>query len=387
MLVLDASLVSVLGDSLGISAGTVPSGGCDGGLAQALRPAHVMESIKQKPSLPARGLAASALPDFRNLGVLLRVLLLVNVLLVLTVLIRVDHGEAFVAELLLMAGRVELPLFIVVLLLYLLAPRLARTSARTGEVAILAAVAAVVALSWPLLDGGSGSLGRALGWAVAAAAICLFYFEYRSRRLSPALTEARLLALTARIRPHFLFNSLNGVLGVIRSDPRRAERGLEELAELFRALMQDNRELVPLAEEIALCERYIDLERLRLGERLAVRWEMARGGAEGDALGRALVPPLMLQPLIENAVYHGIEPAAEAGEIVVRIARHGDELRLEVDNPVADIDQHRAGNRMALDNIRERLMLFFDLEAGLDIDSGGGRHRVRIRLPWRRASA
>ena len=95
----------------------------------------------------------------------------------------------------------------------------------------------------------------------------------------------------------------------------------------------------------------------------------------------------MLQPLIENAVYHGIEPAAEAGEIVVRIARHGDELRLEVDNPVADVDQHRAGNRMALNNIRERLMLFFDLEAGLDIDSGGRRHRVRIRLPWRRASA
>ena len=95
------------------------------------------------------------------------------------------------------------------------------------------------------------------------------------------------------------------------------------------------------------------------------------------------MPPLLLQPLLENAVYHGIEPSTEAGEVVVRVDRRGEVLSLEVDNPVCDAVRHHAGNRMALDNIRERLMLFYDLEAGLEIDEGGGRYRVRIRLPYR----
>ena len=189
------------------------------------------------------------------------------------------------------------------------------------------------------------------------------------------------MALTSRIRPHFLFNSLNGVLGVIRSDPRRAERALEELADLFRAQMQENRELVPIADELALCERYLDLEQLRLGERLQVRWLL-------DTCPRnALVPPLLLQPLLENAVYHGVEPASGPAEIVVHIERRAAEVLIKVDNPVADVERHHAGNRMALDNIRERLMLFFDLEAHLETERRNGRYRVSIRFPYRRKSA
>jgi two-component system sensor histidine kinase AlgZ len=243
----------------------------------------------------------------------------------------------------------------------------------------------VAAVAYPLLrpaagDGGGLAVVRWVAWAAAAAGICLLYFDYRSRRFSPAVTEARLMALAARIRPHFLFNSLNAVLGVIRSDPRRAERALEELADLFRVVMRDNRELVPLGDEITLCERYLDIERLRLGERLIVRWDT------GQCPRDALVPPLLLQPLVENAVYHGIEPAAEAGEVVIRLLRRGSELHLEVDNPLADRGRQHVGNRMALDNIRERLMLFFDLEAGLDIARGNGRHRVHIHLPYRRTT-
>jgi two-component system sensor histidine kinase AlgZ len=102
---------------------------------------------------------------------------------------------------------------------------------------------------------------RPLLWSLVTAGCVMAYFHLRGAARAPVLVEARLLALTARIRPHFLFNSLNGVLGVLRSNPRRAEEGLEELADLFRALMQDNRELVPLADEIALCERYLNLER------------------------------------------------------------------------------------------------------------------------------
>ncbi|MDX9885153.1 sensor histidine kinase [Thauera sp.] len=344
------------------------------------------ESIKQKPAR----LAGPGLPDFRNLGVMLRVLLVVNLLALLTVALRADQAERLVAELALMAGRVELPLLLAVLLLYLLGPALRRLGARAGQVAVFAVASLAVLVSSPLTGADAPALLRALAWSWLAAAIALLYFDYRSWRFTPALAEARLMALTARIRPHFFFNSLNGVLGVIRSDPRRAERALEELADLFRALMQDHRERVPLRDEVALCERYVDIERLRLGERLLVRWEFAGAGDAGatpsamrEALLDAHVPPLLLQPLLENAVYHGIEPSTETGEVVVRVARRGEVLSLEVDNPVCDAVRHHAGNRMALDNIRERLMLFYDLEAGLEIDEGGGRYRVRIRLPYR----
>ncbi|ATE59020.1 sensor histidine kinase [Thauera sinica] len=354
-----------------------------------------MESIKQK----AVPLSAPGLPDFRNLGVMLRLLLAVNLLALVTVLLRVDDPALVVPELVLTGGRLELPLLLAALVLYLAAPRLARLGTQGGRAAVFVIAALAVVASFPLLEGasdvGAVALARRLAWAMGATAACLFYFDYRNRRYSPALTEARLLALTARIRPHFLFNSLNGVLGVIRSEPRRAERALEELADLFRALMQDNRDLVALGDEVALCERYVDLERLRLGERLTVRWELDDGADEGTAgsgagsarplLMHALVPPLLLQPLLENAVYHGIEPASEAGEVVVRIAHRGGELRIEVDNPVCDGVRHQTGNRMALDNIRERLMLFFDLEAALDIDAGNERYRVCIRLPYRSA--
>ena len=338
-----------------------------------------MESIKQKPT--ALG-APATLPDFRNLGVILRLLVVVNLFALATLLVRVDEGGRLLAEAALMAGRVELPLLLIVLLLYLTSPWLRARPPRLAQAGVLGLVVLVVVLGFPLVEGGS--LFRHLVWALTATLLCLFYFDYRIRRYSPALAEARLQALTARIRPHFLFNSLNGVLGVIRTDPRRAERALEELADLFRALMGENRELVPLGDELALCERYIDLERLRLGERLLVRWDLpASGTVEHAALMRAQVPALFLQPLLENAVYHGIEPSAEIGEVRVRIELRGDELRLEVDNPVSEVARSAAGNRMALDNIRERLMLFFDLEAGLDNSCADGRYRVRIRLPYR----
>ena len=351
------------------------------------------ESIKQKPS----ALGAPGLPDFRNLGVMLRVLLAVNLFAALTVAMRLDAPGRLVEELALMAGRVELPLLLSLLLLYLGAPWLGGLPVAAGRVGVLAlaglaAVAASLLAAVPVAE-----WWRPLGWAGLATALCLAYFDWRSRRLSPAFAEARLIALTARMRPHFFFNCLNGVLGVIRSEPRRAEQALEELAELFRALMQDGRERVSLAEEVELAERYLGLERLRLGERLMVRWEFGEDGPEhesgrGEAGGtgrraellRARVPSLLLQPLLENAVYHGIEPAAGAGEVVVRIARHGKELLIEVDNPVAAQGAHHVGNRMALDNIRERLMLFHDLEARLEIDEADGRYRVRIRLPWKK---
>jgi hypothetical protein len=198
------------------------------------------------------------------------------------------------------------------------------------------------------------------------------YFDLRNRAFSPALAEARLMALTARIRPHFLFNSLNAVLGVIRSDPRRAEAALEELSDLFRVLMRENRELVTLGEEFALCRQYLELERLRLGERLQVVWESTACPQD------AQVPPLMLQPLLENAVYHGIEPLAAqpAAVTVARKARGRGDPHRAVESRDHGENAHHAGNRMALDNIRERLMLFYDLEARLETETQDGLFRV-----------
>jgi two-component system sensor histidine kinase AlgZ len=218
---------------------------------------------------------------------------------------------------------------------------------------------------------------RAALLAAVAAGALLAYFRLRADALSPAVAEARLAALTARIRPHFLFNSLNAVLSLIRAEPRRAERALEELADLFRALMREHRDLVPLADEIALCRQYLDLEKLRLGERLQVEWII------DDLPGELRVPPLLLQPLLENAVYHGVEPASAPATIRICFARRGNQLTMELRNPLCPGAGAGSGNRMALANIRERLALHYDLEARLDAREEAGHYVVNMVLPCR----
>jgi len=145
--------------------------------------------------------------------------------------------------------------------------------------------------------------------------------------------------------------------------------------------MKEHKELVPLDDEIDLCERYLDVERLRLGDRLVVNWDLAFRPIA------ALVPPLLLQPLLENAVYHGIEPSPQPGDIAVRVARRGKEVAIEVSNPIVETPRAQRGNRMAQANIQERLALFFDLEADMSIDRRGGRYTVRIRFPYRRVKS
>lgn len=323
---------------------------------------------------------ATRRPDFRNLGVMLRILLGVNLLALCAALARNETAAQLPQELVTLAARVEPPLIAGVVLLYLAARPLASLPPLARSAAVSAGAALLAVLFTALLSppGPPPSLARAALWGALAAATVLFYLDLRSRAFSPALSEARLMALTARIRPHFLFNSLNAVLGVIRSDPRRAEAALEELAELFRVLMREHRELTTLGEEIALCRQYLDLERLRLGERLQVSWDVEACPAD------ARVPPLMLQPLLENAVYHGVEPSPQPATVTVRATRQGEEIRILVSNPCPAAGSHAGGNRMALDNIRERLMLFYDLEAQLETQTRDGQFQVLIRLPYRR---
>ena len=182
--------------------------------------------------------------------------------------------------------------------------------------------------------------------------------------------------MQARIRPHFFFNSLNAVLSLMRAEPRRAETALEDLSELFRVLMADNRNLIPLEKEIEICKQYLGIESLRLGERLNVTWQI------DDLSENVLVPPLILQPLLENAVYHGIEPSSQPGTITIDIHKKSESLEIVLSNPFIEQARQQSGNKMALANIKERLQLHFDAEARLVTRSEDGSFEVRIVLPY-----
>lgn len=188
--------------------------------------------------------------------------------------------------------------------------------------------------------------------------------------------EQRLQALQSRIRPHFLFNSMNSVASLIGTDPERAERLLEDLADVFRVLLVDARKLVPLNAEIELTRRYLNIERSRLGERLEVEWNV-----ESRARS-ALIPTLTLQPLLENAVYHGIEPRFSGGTIDIDIWRENDEILINITNPMPDVPSgRREGNKIAQNNVRERLARHFGPAAELRNTESKGRYIVRLRIP------
>jgi two-component system, LytTR family, sensor histidine kinase AlgZ len=334
-------------------------------------------SINQKP-FPL------SLPELRNLGTVLRILLAVNGLALLAVLVREPRWSAVSSAWFETAAVLEPHLLLTLLLLYALGPRLEGLPYRLGVAAVLGLAVGVTfgldALFATLgVDVGAPGVLRHATFSLLAAGALLFYFQLRAKALSPAISEARVQALQARIRPHFLFNSLNAVLSLVRSEPRRAEVALEDLADLFRVLMRDNRQLAPLGDEVKLCQQYLDLEKLRLGERLMVEWHIENMPRD------ALVPPLVLQPLLENAVYHGIEPSSAPGVIAINIFLRRGEIHAILRNPYQLAGRHHAGNKMAMDNIRERLALHFDAEASLEGRVNRASYEVHIRMPYRTA--
>ena len=325
--------------------------------------------------------AGIRLPNFCNLGVMLRALVLVNAFVLAAAALRVRTLDAYPYEFLVMAAFVE-PVLIFSLVALCAARRPLHALGYAGSIGVL--VVLELALAWGLHE-AAGSLvpdRPPLPFALVAFLVLfitgftLLYFDLRARALAPAVAEARIQALQARIRPHFLYNSINAVLSLIRSEPRRAESALEDLADLFRVLMADNRSLTPISAEVALARQYLDIESLRLGERLRIVWRIERMPAD------ALVPPLLLQPLVENAVYHGIEPQERGGEISIDIQAEGGRLVMVLMNPYSSTSKHPSGNRMALANIRERLQLHYDAEASMRSEIVDGLYRVTIRLPY-----
>ena len=322
---------------------------------------------------------AGALPNFRNLGILLRILVIVDGICLAAALIETTEPLPLMEVLVEMSAQVQ-PILLLSLLLLAAANDLLHRLAYARAIVVLVAIELGVAMMMYFLGrhlfGATGAFERYILFTLLTTGVLVGYFDLRGRALSPALTEARLQALQARIRPHFLFNSINAVLSLMRQDPRRAEQVIEDLAEMFRVLMADNRQLTPFSQEIELAKQYLNIEQLRLGERLRVEWDMA------DFPVDALIPPLVLQPLLENAVYHGIEPRVEPGVITIQLRREGDRVRVVLRNPYRPENDHHAGNRMALANIRERLQLHFDAEASIKTVAGDGTYEVQILMPY-----
>ncbi|WP_041359568.1 sensor histidine kinase [Methylotenera versatilis] len=323
---------------------------------------------------------SNRLPNLRNLGVALRILVITNALLALTAMILSSNAAEFVTLVTNISAIAQPMLLLSLLLLYASYPLLKKLRYRHGITAIFIIVLfACYSLHWlltqALIFDNLPSIKRTIFYAFIVCSIILHYFNLQERAYSPAIDEARLQALQARIRPHFLFNCINAVLSLIRSQPKRAETALEDMADLFRVLMADNRDLVPLAQEIALCRQYLALEKLRLEERLIIEWKV------DDMPPDALIPPLLLQPLIENAVYHGIEPLATGGKITIQIYTKRNEVHLVLSNPYSIKNTKHIGNQMALKNIKERLTLHFDLEASLKSSLSNGEYQVHITLP------
>jgi len=216
----------------------------------------------------------------------------------------------------------------------------------------------------------------AISAIISAVALRYFYMQHQLKRNIEAKSRARFEALQARIRPHFLFNCMNTIASLTRTQPALAEEVTEDLADLFRMSMADVGHEIPLHDELALCRRYLNIEKLRLGERLNILWKI-------EALPEsATVPSLTLQPLLENAVYHGIEPRQQPGTIEISGHRTDDAIEFMIQNPAPKSrSNHRNGNHMALDNIRERLKSAYGDEASLITETVGDRYFVAIHIP------
>ena len=210
------------------------------------------------------------------------------------------------------------------------------------------------------------------GILLAAALVAALVL--RAKAITPASTTARLAELQSRIRPHFLFNTLNSAIALVRAEPAKAETLLEDLSDLFRHALIDQGQSVSLGEEIALARRYLAIEEVRFGDRLQLEWSI---DVHGNA---ALLPPLLLQPLVENAVRHGVEPSAVGARVRISTQRRGSRVVIKVTNTVPE-GPGEPGHGLALANVRDRLSLLHDVQGQFQSGLKDGIFQVRIEVP------
>ena len=216
----------------------------------------------------------------------------------------------------------------------------------------------------------------AISSIVIALAMRYLYVSSEWRRSIVLEAQARISALQALIRPHFLFNSMNTIASLTRTDPRQAEEAVEDLSDLMRANLGVSGSRTTLKAELEVAAIYQRIEKLRLGDRLSIRWDVA------DLPMRALIPSLTIQPLLENAIYHGIELLPDGGEVKVAGKRDDDFLEIVISNPVAEGEKRsKSGNQMALANIRQRFELAYGSRAKVEVEDSGSAYAVKLRFP------
>ncbi len=216
----------------------------------------------------------------------------------------------------------------------------------------------------------------AISSIVIALAMRYLYVSSEWRRSIVLEAQARISALQALIRPHFLFNSMNTIAALTRNNPKKAEEAVEDLADLLRANLGATKDRTTLKEELEVAAIYQRIEKLRLGDRLSVRWDVA------ELPMRALIPSLTIQPLLENAIYHGIELLPDGGEVNVSGRRIDDDLRISIRNPVApDQARKKGGNKMAMANIRQRFELAYGNRAKIDVEETDSDYSVQLQFP------
>ncbi|MBP6599161.1 MAG: histidine kinase [Giesbergeria sp.] len=321
--------------------------------------------------------------DACEVGVVLRAVLFVEVVLGVGAMYGADNLLEWVARLALLTGGAlpaTLAWLIAACSLKTLLQRLETPGQFAAGVALgalaglyacaMLALAGVVAQPPWLASSASGAL-------LAAALVAALVLRARGR--TPAATTARLTELQSRIRPHFLFNTLNSAIALVREEPAQAESLLEDLSDLFRHALIEQGEAVTLGEEIALARRYLHIEQVRFGTRLQVQWQL------DPRANSARLPPLLLQPLVENAVKHGVEPSTQGGKLRVQTQRRGNTVLVRITNTLpgehARADAQPSGHGIALANVRARLALLHDVQCQFSAGVRDGLYQVRITLP------
>jgi two-component system sensor histidine kinase AlgZ len=217
---------------------------------------------------------------------------------------------------------------------------------------------------------------------LASLLLHYFFVQMESRLRARSELQSRIQALHSRIRPHFLFNSMNIIASLIHVDPDKAEQAVEDLSELFRASLKEAGSEVSLKQELDLCRKYVNIEQIRLGDRLKVEWNISAENA-------TRIPLLTLQPLIENAIHHGISSRANGGTVKVDMNTENNRVFLQVSNPISDTpikartnSPHKeSGNQMALENIRHRLQALYGESVLMTTQLNSDQFIITIEYP------
>ena len=335
------------------------------------------------------------LPDFGSFGIAIRIILLSELIAVIITLGRNPLlDERAWQEFNIVSAFALLISLCSVIALKLTSPFIRRMSALGGSIVVFLLLLCVTALAtelmvymlfelgliaerWP--EWRESLLARSLIIAglIGIPGLRYLFLRHRAETDAREQQEAKLQALQSRIRPHFLFNSMNSVASLTRTDPDKAESVLQDLADLFRVLLADARKLVPISAEREISRQYLEIEKMRLGDRLNVKWHVS------NVPRYAMIPALTLQPLLENAIYHGIEPRFAGGTVRIELWTEGDTLQVMISNPLPDVPSasHGQGNKIAQDNTRQRLMTQFGDRATMQVFEQGGQYHVKLGMP------